>query len=276
MQVEEERPRSDAGAGDRPGTNTPHSVSHATGSDAGRVDVPSHRERRPARPALAPESMRANTAELVRFMQNENIKIDRRIARADLGRVLLFREALRSLERFSEADAIRQELAAFGFVVRDEERASKTPSYFVILSEYSRRCIIDRGWVPTYSLMQQYLLHQCNLEKVLQWMWADSDEAGIGQYSRQTEEPTEYRTGRGRNPYVIMGSGSVPCNDESLGHGGKGKGTALPNEAVAVARAAGSEQDEPPAPCKPALAAVAASCKQSTPPHTSGQYAMPS
>ena len=99
---------SDAGAGDRPGTATPHSVSHATGSESGRGDGTGHRESRPARPMLSADQVRSSTVKMVQFMQRANLQIDRSIDRGNLAMVLLFREALRSLERFSEADEIRQ------------------------------------------------------------------------------------------------------------------------------------------------------------------------
>ena len=174
---------------------------------------------------LTSDQMRSHTEKMVQALEAAGIRIDRKIDRADLATALLFREALRSLERFAEADLIRQKLAHYGFMVRDEDRSSKNPGYFVILGD-DKRCIIDRGWVPTYSLMQQYLLHQCSLEKVFAWMWGASDSAGVGQFPRHAEHPTLYATMRMGNEFVCEGTSYEARMKEDAGHGGKGRGYA--------------------------------------------------
>jgi hypothetical protein len=193
---------------------------------------------------------------MVQYMQAANVQIDRNIDRGNLAKVLLFREALRSLERFNEADEIRQKLAHFGFMVRDADSLGRNPGFFVILSENDKRYIIDRGWVPTYSLMQQYLLHQCDLVRVLHWMWADSDTAGIGQYPRQAEEPARYFRLREVNPYVRVDKGPGPRKNEDASRGGEGMGSAQPSEAAETAGTTTRKQDElslqrTPAVCQP-------------------------
>ena len=107
--------------------------------------------------------------------------------------------------RFAEADGLREQLCHFGFFVRDEDRANQQPGYFVICSDERQVHITDRGWVPTYSLMQQHILRQCSLDKVLTWMFGNSENAGIDQFSRQTEHPTLYAKHRAGNRYVCEG-----------------------------------------------------------------------
>ena len=162
---------------------------------------------------LTPDQMRSCTEKMVQALEAAGIRIDREIDRAALATALLFREALRSLERFAEADLIRQKLAHYGFMVRDEDRSGKNPGYFVIFGDEKKSCIIDRGWVPTYSLMQQYLLHQCSLEKVFTWMWGVSESAGIGPFPRNAEHPTLYAKMRMGNEYAALPEGN---NEEGI------------------------------------------------------------
>ena len=97
---------------------------------------------------------RALTDAQLRTLAGKAGPIHRAISRETLAYALLHREALRSLERFKEADAIREDLAGFGFHVRDAEKLEKSvakpggnqAAFFVIFEAQDRRYIIDRGW----------------------------------------------------------------------------------------------------------------------------------
>ena len=151
---------------------------------------------------LAPDAMRQHTEGMLQAMAKEFGGINRKISRAELASAMVYREALRSVGRFAEADELSEQLCHFGFFVRDEDRANQQPGYFIIYSEEKKVHIMDRGWVPTYSLMQQYILRQCSLEKMLIWMFGNSEDAGIGQFPRKAEHPMLYASHRASNSYV--------------------------------------------------------------------------
>ena len=58
-------------------------------------------------------------------MADAGLRIDRKISRAELATAMIYREALRSLGKFDEADLIREKLGHYGFLVRDEERSGQ-------------------------------------------------------------------------------------------------------------------------------------------------------
>ena len=79
--------------------------------------------------------MRLYTEQMLPAMAKEFRPIDRSILRGELARALIYREALRSLGRFGAADVIREQLCAYGYYVRDTDKANQLPGYFVIYSD---------------------------------------------------------------------------------------------------------------------------------------------
>ena len=185
---------------------------------------------------LAPEAMRLHTEQMLPVMAKEFRRINRDITRWELASALVYREALRSVGRFAAADELRQQLCIYGCFVRDTDRANQLPGYFVIFSDEKKSHIIDRGWVPTYSLMQQYILRQCSLEKVLTWMFGNSEDAGIGQFPRQAEHPTVYANHRAGNRYVCEGRTYAMRMSEEDGPGAEGRRYAPPHPKAAVSK----------------------------------------
>ena len=59
---------------------------------------------------LSPDAMRVYTEQMLPALAKEFRPIDRTITRGELAIVLIYREALRSLNRFNEADDIRVKL----------------------------------------------------------------------------------------------------------------------------------------------------------------------
>ena len=145
--------------------------------------------------------------------------IDRSITRGELAHALLYHEALRSLGRFKEADDIRVKLGVYGYFVRGTDKANQQAGFFVIYEDKGKNYIIDRGWVPTYTVMQQYLLQQRSLDRVLTWMFANSSEAGIQQFPRQAEHPFAYAAHRASDGFVCESPSYAARSGEEGGHG---------------------------------------------------------